>query len=169
MRELSVRPVDISKRPGLFRRAFSWVATTRPLLFLSRHISWKLDPVLLRATRGRVATTLILPTGVLETRGAKTGAVRRNAVIYWSDGDATVIAASNGGSPRHPAWYYNLVRDPEVSFAGVPMRATFVDDEGERARLWSIDRVFPAFGVYRTRAGAAGRSIPLIRLEPHWE
>jgi hypothetical protein len=59
------------------RRVFSWLALTRPLLFLSRHISWKLDPVLLRITRGRVSSTLILPVGVLETRGARTGERRR--------------------------------------------------------------------------------------------
>ena len=38
---------------------------------LSRHVSWKLDPILLRLTRGRVSTTLMIPTAVLETRGAR--------------------------------------------------------------------------------------------------
>lgn len=161
-----LRRVDALKRPGLFRRAFSRVATTRLLLFLSQHISWKLDPILLRATGGRLSTTLIIPTGVLETIGARTEARRRNAVIYWRDGEATVIAASHGGRPGHPSWYFNVRANPDVTFAGVPMRATVLEDENECERLWSLgDRVFPAFATYRARAGEAGRTIPLIRLD----
>ena len=163
----SLRQVDASKPPGLLRRAFSWLSTTRGLLFVSRRVSWKVDPILLRLTRGRVSTTLMIRTGVLETRGARTGELRRNAVIYWRDGEATVIAASHAGRPAHPSWYYNLLATSDVSFADVAMRATVVEDEGERSRLWSLgDRVFPAFAVYRRRAEAAGRSIPLIRLDP---
>lgn len=158
---------DRRKRPGLLRRAFAWLSTTRGLLFFSRHVSWKLDPILLRLTGGRLATTLgIVPTGVLETQGARTGERRRNAVIYWRDGDATIIAASNAGRPKHPSWYHNLCAHPDVSFGGAPMRATEVESQDERARLWSLgDDVFPAFAVYRTRAAPVGRTIPLIRLE----
>ena len=161
-----LRPVDASKPPGVLRRWFSRLATTRGLLFVSRHVSWKVDPVLLRLTRGRVSTAGTIRTGVLETRGARTGELRRNAVIYWRDGDAAVIAASNGGAPVHPAWFHNLRAHPDVSFAGVPMCATIVEDEHEQRRLWALgDRVFPAFATYRTRTAAVGRTIPLIRLE----
>jgi len=46
------------------------------------------------------------------------------------------------------------------------MRATIVEDEGERSRLWAVgDRTFPAFVAYRTMAETSGRTIPLIRLE----
>src|SRR3954468_5056418 len=138
----SLRRVDASRPPSVLRRAFSSLATTRGVLFFSRHVSWKVDPILLRLTRGRVASTLMIPTGVLETRGARTGELRRNAVIYWRDGEATVIAASNAGRPEHPSWFYNLRADPGVSFAEVPMRATVVEDEGQSARLWTLgDRV----------------------------
>ena len=161
-----LRQVDPSRPPGLARRAFSRIATTRPLLFLSKHISWKLDPVLLRATGGRLSTTLIIPTGVIETIGARTGALRRNAVIYWRDAEATIVAASHGGRPGHPSWYFNVRANPDVTFAGAPMRATVVEDDEERTRLWALgDRVFPAFATYRTRAATAGRTIPLIRLD----
>ena len=74
-----IRPTKPEREPGALRRWFSSLATTRPLLFLSRHISWKLDPVLLRLSGGRIASTLMLPTAVLETRGARTGARRQNA------------------------------------------------------------------------------------------
>ena len=141
-------------------------ALTRPLLFFSRHVSWKLDPVLLRLTRGRVASTMFVRTAVLETRGARTGERRRNAVIYWNDGDRFTIAASQAGSPRNPAWYHNLLANPDVTFGGAPMTAVLVDDN-DRERLWALgDRVFPAFATYRQRAASAGRTVPLIQLLP---
>jgi deazaflavin-dependent oxidoreductase (nitroreductase family) len=162
-----LRHVDPSGPPGRQRRVFSALATTRVFLFVSRHVSWKLDPLLLRLTRGRFATTLVIRTGLLETRGARTGALRRNAVIYWHDDDRVTIAASQAGGPRNPAWFHNLVANRDVLFAGSPMRATVVRGERERDRLWRLgDQVFPAFAVYRRWAESAGRTIPLIQLKP---
>jgi deazaflavin-dependent oxidoreductase (nitroreductase family) len=161
-----LRFVDATREPGRFRRAYAAFASTRPALFVSRHVSWKLDPLLLRLTRGRVATSLFLPVGLLETTGARTGALRRNAVIYWNDGDKITIAASQAGSPRNPSWYHNLVAHPEVTFGGVPMRAEIVPDS-DRGRLWELgDRVFPPFASYRKSASTGGRTIPLIQLTP---
>jgi deazaflavin-dependent oxidoreductase (nitroreductase family) len=75
-----------------------------------------------------------------------------------------IVAASNGGAARNPNWYHNLVVDPEVTFGGVPMRATVVDD-ADRDRLWVLaDNVFPAFAGYRRVAAARGRTIPLVEL-----
>jgi deazaflavin-dependent oxidoreductase (nitroreductase family) len=136
------------------------------LLFFSRHVMWKLDPILLRLTRGRVAGTLVFPTAVLETRGARTGEQRRNAVIYWNDGDRITIAATLAGSPRNPSWYHNLLAHPDVTFGGAPMTAVIVDED-DRERLWTLgDRVFPAFALYRERAASAGRVVPLVQLVP---
>lgn len=162
-----LRHVDPTPPPGPVTRAYSAFGATRAARFISRHVNWKLDPVLLRVTRGRVASTLVIPSALLETRGARSGARRRNAVIYFHDGDGVVIAASNAGSPAHPAWYHNLRADPNVTFGGVEMRATVVEDESEVARLWPLaDHVFPAFASYRRDAAASGRTIPLVRLTP---
>jgi len=160
-----LRVVDPTRPRGVFVRAYAALATTRVARFISRHVSWKLDPLLLRASRGRVATTLVFPTAVLETHGARSGARRRNAIIYFHDGDRVTIAASNAGSPRHPAWYHNLRAHPEVTFAGIPMRATVVEDEAEQQRLWALaDRVFPAFATYRRDAAKVNRTIPIVQL-----
>src|SRR4030095_11539570 len=135
--------------------------------FVSRHVSWKLDPLLLRVTHGRLATTLVFHTAVLETVGAKSGARRRNAVIYFHDGDRVTIVASNAGSPRHPAWYHNLRAHPDVVFGGIAMHATVVDDERERTPLGQLAyRVFPAFASYRRDAAKVNRSIPIVQLTP---
>src|SRR5262249_9734314 len=111
-----LRHVDPTHEPGVVARAYAALAATRLSPFVSRHVSWKLDPMLLRATRGRLATTLVFPTAVLETTGAKSGARRRNAIIYFHDGDRVTIVASNAGSPRHPSWYHNLRAHPDVRF-----------------------------------------------------
>ena len=168
MRPSTAKPrfVDATQPPGLVRRALAAVATTRPMLFLSRHVSWKLDPVLLALSRGRVATTMMFPVAVLETTGARSGERRRNAVLYWNDGERVIIAASHAGHPRNPGWYFNVLADPSVTFAGVPMRASVVSTT-DRDRLWALgDHVFPPFAEYRKRARSAGRTIPLIALVP---
>src|ERR1700730_16340144 len=68
-----LRFVDPTRPPGVLVRAYAAVAATRLAKFISRHINWKLDPLLLRVTRGRLATTLVFPTGLLETQGDKSG------------------------------------------------------------------------------------------------
>ena len=162
-----LRYVDATHRPGIVTRAYAALAATRVSRFLSRHVSWKLDPLLLRATRGRLATTLVFPTAVLETTGARSGARRLNAIIYFHDGDRVTIVASNAGSPRHPSWYHNLRTNPDVVFGGIPMHARVVDDEAERDRLWQLaDRVFPAFASYRRDAARINRRIPIVQLIP---
>src|SRR3954452_11404852 len=135
--------------------------------WLSRKVGWKLDPHLLRLTRGRLGTGLLLPTALLETRGRRTGRVRRNGVIYFHDGDRVTIIASKRGLPDHPAWFHNARADPDVVFGGEPFRAQIVDDEDERARLWTLaDRVLPAYASYRERAAGVGRTIPILQLLP---
>jgi deazaflavin-dependent oxidoreductase (nitroreductase family) len=161
----TLRYVDPTRPPGMIARSYAAFAATRFARFVSRHINWKLDPLLLRMTRGRLATTLVFPTAVLETKGARSGARRRNAIIYFHDGNRVTIAASNAGSSRHPAWYHNLRAHPDVTFGGIPMRAMVVNDETECERLWVLaDRVFPAFASYRHNAAKVNRRIPIIQL-----
>jgi len=160
-----LKPVDPTREPGIIVRVYAALAATRVARFISRHINWKLDPLLLRATRGRLATTLVFPTALLETKGAKSGAGRRNAIIYFHDGNRVTIAASNAGDTKHPGWYHNLCAHPDVTFGGIPMRAKVVNDAAERERLWVLaDRVFPAFANYRRDAAKVHRTIPIVQL-----
>lgn len=160
-----LKRVDPTKRRSIFTRAFVIIGTTRPMRLVSRHLLWKLDLRLLRLTGGRWSTAWPIRTAVLETTGAKSGAARRNAVIYFHDGDDVIVIASHAGDPRHPAWYHNIRAHPDVTFGAIPMHATVVDDEAQRQRLWALaDRVFPPYAKYRRQA--AGRTIPIIRLRP---
>lgn len=165
----ALRYVDPLARRSRLTPVMARLGANRIANLISRHIGWKLDPWLLRISRGRLATTLVIPTAVLETRGARSGEQRRNAVIYFHDGPGrAIVAASNAGLPHHPSWYHNVLADPDVVIGGVPARADVVEDPSEQDRLWALaDRVFPAFPVYRRRSAESDRVIPLITLELH--
>ncbi len=159
--------VDPNRPRGAFSRAFAKFSATRAGRLFSAKVVWKLDPYLLRATRGRLGMGLMLPTALLETEGAKSGAKRRNAVIYFHDGPTVTIVASKAGAAKHPAWFHNLTAHPEVTFGGIPMRATVVEEEAERQRIWRLaDRVFAPYETYRHEAAAANRTIPIVQLTP---
>jgi len=157
--------IDPNRRRGWFSRAYAAFSNTRLGRFLSIHVVWKLDPPLMRATGGRLGFDLVIPTALLETRGARSGAVRRNVVIYFHDGERVTIVASKLGLPSHPAWFHNLRADPDVVFGGIPMRATVVDDDAERERLWALaDQVFAPYAAYRREAAKVNRTIPIVQL-----
>jgi len=163
--ERGLRYVDPHARRGRLYLAVCRLSMTTAGLWLSSNVAWKLDPYVLRLSRGRLSSTGPLAAAVLETRGARTGRPRRTATLYFHDGDRVTILASKRGWPTNPAWYHNLRAHPDVVFGGVPFRAEVVDDEAERARLFELaDRVFPPFADYRRWAGRAGRQIPIVQL-----
>jgi deazaflavin-dependent oxidoreductase (nitroreductase family) len=163
-----LRYVDPNRPRSLLSRAYAWLSSTRLGRFISTRVVWKVDPYLLRATRGRVGMGLVLPTALLETRGAKSGAVRRNGVIYFHDEDRVTIIASKAGDEKHPAWFHNLRAHRDVTFGGIPMRATVVSDEAQRDRLWTLaDRVFAPYATYRRDAAKVNRTIPIVQLTAH--
>src|SRR3954449_3555126 len=164
---MALRHVDPRAPHGVLYRVFARIVGTRPMGWVSRKVGWKVDPILMRLTRGRFGTGGMLPTALIETRGRRTGQVRRNAVIYFNDGDDVIVVASRLGDPVHPAWFLNARANPDVKVNDEPYRAEVVEDEAERARLWDLaDRVFPAYAVYRDRAAGAGRTIQILRLRP---
>jgi deazaflavin-dependent oxidoreductase (nitroreductase family) len=159
--------VDPRAPRGPLYHAYVRFLGTRLAAWLSRHVVWKVDPHLMRLTRGRLGMGLILPTALLETRGARSGRLRRNGVIYFHDGERVTIVASKLGAPEHPSWFHNAVAHPDVVLGGRSFRAELVESEAERARLWDLaDRVFPPYAAYRERAGRAGRTIPILQLVP---
>lgn len=160
-----LRHVDPSRPRGRLYSAWARFTATRLGFWLSRTIGWRLDPYLLRATGGRLGTGAFIPTALLETTGARSGARRRNGVIYFHDGERPTIVASKAGAPEHPAWFFNARANPDVKLNGRPYRAEVVSDEAELARLWRLaDNVFPPFESYRRRAAASGRTIPILQL-----
>jgi deazaflavin-dependent oxidoreductase (nitroreductase family) len=162
-----LRRVDPHKRRGRLYLAVCRLSTTRAGAWLSVNVAWKLDPRLLKLSRGRWSTAWPVSAALLETCGAQTGRPRRNATLYFHDGDRITIVAALRGWPRNPGWYYNLRKDPDVVFGGIPFRAEVVEDEAERRRLWDLaDRIYPQYADFREGARRAGRVIPIIQLVP---
>jgi deazaflavin-dependent oxidoreductase (nitroreductase family) len=162
-----LRYVDPNKRRGRLYHAVCRFSLTRLGRWISRHLAWKLDPYLLRLTGGRLSSSGPLASALLETRGARTGQVRRTATLYFHDGDRITIIASKMGLETHPSWYHNIRVHPDVLYGGRPFRAEVVEDEAERQRIWALaDRVFPPFADYRRLAGRSGREIPIVQLIP---
>jgi len=104
---------------------------------------------------------------VLTTKGRKTGATRKHALICGFDGDTPLVVASQCGAPTHPNWYLNLTADPNVHvqvkgdrFAAVARTA---EVGAERDRLWKImTDVWPNYDQYQERTT---RVIPVVVLE----
>jgi deazaflavin-dependent oxidoreductase (nitroreductase family) len=162
-----LRYVDPHKRRGRLYLAVARFSATKAGAWLSVNVSWKIDPFLLKLTRGRFSTAAPLAAGLLESQGARTGRRRRNAALYFHDGDRVTIIPSLRGWPKNPDWYYNVRAHPEVVFGGLPFRAEIVEDEAERQRLWDLaDRVYPAYADFRERAGRTARVIPIVQLVP---
>ncbi|MEV0608850.1 nitroreductase/quinone reductase family protein [Polymorphospora rubra] len=126
------------------------------------------DRVVGRLTRGRVVALGLVPSLLITTTGRRSGQPRGNPLLYVPDGDAFVVAGSNWGQPRPPAWALNLLADPAatVTVAGrrIPVRAHLATG-AERDRLWGLlVREWPAYETYVERAG--GRPVHVFRLTP---
>jgi deazaflavin-dependent oxidoreductase (nitroreductase family) len=166
-RSMALRHVDPYERRSRLYLALCRFSTTRTGTWLAVHIAWKLDPILLKLSRGRLSTAAPLSTALLETKGARTGKPRGTATLYFHDGERVTLVAAKRGWPRHPGWYHNLRAHPEVAFGGLPFRAEVIEDERERERLWQLaDRVYPAYADFREEARRTGREIPIVQLVP---
>jgi deazaflavin-dependent oxidoreductase (nitroreductase family) len=163
----TLRHIDPHRRRSRLYFAVARLSATRPGAWFSINVAWKLDPFLLKLSGGRLSTAGPLPAALLESRGAGSGLPRRNATLYFHDGERVTIIASKRGMPSHPAWYHNLRKHPDVFYGGQPFRAELIEDEAERRRLWELaDRVFPQYADYREQAARAGRTIPIFQLVP---
>jgi F420H(2)-dependent quinone reductase len=125
---------------------------------------------LYRSTGGRLGHSIPGVPGkmlLLDHVGAKSGTKRTSPLLYVEDGDDLVIVASKGGFPKHPAWYHNLMANPDTTVqVGTERRAVHarVASPEERNRLWAMAvRAYHGYEDYKVRTD---REIPLVVLEP---
>ena len=120
-----------------------------------------------RANDGRVGgpwtgTTLIL----IHHIGARSGIEHITPLGCSPRGDGRfAIIASNGGSPTHPAWYYNLKANPRIQVeVGAQTFTVLAEELGgtARAELWpKLVAEFPTVGEYQSKTA---RQIPVFML-----
>ena len=140
-------------------------------VYLGRR-STKVHVALYRRSGGRVGSRLPGWPGariaLVEHRGARSGVRRTSPLMYHADGPAIAVVASKAGQPTNPAWFHNLMANPETTVQiGTevrPVRARLAEPT-ERERLWpEFVAFYPGYETFRERA--APRQIPIVLLEP---
>ncbi|HEY9473839.1 MAG TPA: nitroreductase family deazaflavin-dependent oxidoreductase [Mycobacteriales bacterium] len=119
-----------------------------------------------RANGGKVGGQFEgMSLALLTTVGRKTGQRRTSPVAYMNVDGQPVVIASKGGAPTHPAWYHNLVANPQVTveFGTDTFEATAEVLQGEkRDRIFAkVAAMAPGFGDYQ--AGTT-RVIPVVAI-----
>lgn len=120
------------------------------------------------ATGGREANLLKgVPIIVLTSVGAKSGKLRKTALMRVEHEGRYAVVASKGGAPDHPAWYWNLVAESHVELQDGEVRKDYRAREldGDDYETWwrrSVD-VWPDYAEY---AKKTDRRIPVFLLEP---
>jgi F420H(2)-dependent quinone reductase len=104
---------------------------------------------------------------LIDSVGRKTGKPRTNPVMYIRDGDRYVVAASAGGGPSNPGWYYNLRAVShtiiQVKDQKIPVSVEEAEP-GKREILWAqLVTEQPQFKNYETRTT---RKIPMFIFKP---
>ncbi|MFB4319097.1 nitroreductase family deazaflavin-dependent oxidoreductase [Actinomadura sp. 21ATH] len=108
-----------------------------------------------------------VPVCLLTTTGRKTGRRRTQPLLYLPDGDRIVLIASQGGLPKHPMWYLNLLAQPNVVIrvrGDLRRMRARTADPAERAALWP--RFAAMYADIDRYQSWAGREIPLVICEP---
>ena len=107
-----------------------------------------------------------VPCVILTTVGAKSGRLRKVALMRVEHEGRYAVVASLGGAPQHPVWYHNVVAHPHVELQDGPQRWDMVAREvaGEERDLWwgRAVEVWPDYAAYQRRTD---RQIPVFVLE----
>jgi deazaflavin-dependent oxidoreductase (nitroreductase family) len=108
-----------------------------------------------------------IPVALLTTIGRKTGEPRVSPLYFHQDADKVIVAASKGGSDKHPMWYLNLKADPKVSVQIKDETRQLIAreaTEAERELYWpKLVEMYPTYDDYQSWTE---RKIPLIVCEP---
>lgn len=120
------------------------------------------------ASKGQEAAELRgKPIIVLTTVGAKTGGLRKTALMRVEHDGRYAVVASKGGAPEHPAWFYNLVKNPRVALQDGDVLREYDAHQAEGAERdawWA--RAVEAWPDYDEYQRKTERRIELFVLEP---
>ncbi|MGV8852808.1 MAG: nitroreductase family deazaflavin-dependent oxidoreductase [Rhodoglobus sp.] len=108
-----------------------------------------------------------MPVIVLTTVGAKSGKLRKTALMRVEHDGSYAVVASLGGAPKHPVWYFNIVAQPHVELHDVGFKGDFMAREvtGEEKATW-WERAVAAYPDYADYQAKTEREIPVFVLEP---
>ena len=118
------------------------------------------------ASNGAQANTLRgLPIVLLTSVGAKTGKLRKTALMRVEHDGAYAVVASLGGAAKHPVWYWNLKKHPHVELQDGAERHDYEARElegAEREEWWARSvEAYPPYADYQRKTD---RLIPVFLL-----
>jgi deazaflavin-dependent oxidoreductase (nitroreductase family) len=104
---------------------------------------------------------------LLTTTGRKSGKAHTTPLGWFKQDGGYVIVASNAGKPKNPAWYLNLVSNPQVTVQVfdqiIPATAEVLSGEA-RTQAWR--QVIAKAHSYAGYEKRTRREIPVIFLRP---
>ena len=119
---------------------------------------------------GAEANTLLdtgMPIIIVTTRGNKSGKLRKTALMRVEHDGEYALVASMGGAPKHPVWYWNLVKNPHVELQDGAVSHDYLAREvtgDEKSTWWA--RAVEAWPDYARYQAKTERRIPVFVLEP---
>lgn len=134
--------------------------------------AWVRDQVeLYERTGGREGGTLLdtgIPVIIVAMRGAKSGQVRKIALMRVEHDGSYLLVASKGGADTNPDWYFNLLANPRevtVQDGPEPHWVEVREIDGDEYDEWwnRAVKVFPRYSEYREKTS---RRIPLLLAVP---
>ena len=104
---------------------------------------------------------------VLTSVGARTGKLRKTALMRVENDGVYAVVASLGGAPKHPVWYHNLKKNPHVELQDRGTKRDYLAREvfGDEKTVW-WDRAVKAWPDYASYQTKTDRQIPVFVLEP---
>ena len=145
-------------------RVLAWITAVHRWLYrATAGVLGSRLPQLEQTSRGielRALTVLLLTT-----KGRKSATSRTVPLPCFVNEGRTFLVASNAGTDRHPAWYLNLLQEPEVEVQLRSQRRRYravAVTGAERERWWgALADDWPRYRLYQ--AGTT-REIPLVEL-----
>lgn len=153
----------------IVRSVVAPLTRTRPFRWLAPRVLPAAEAALGALTGGRVQlASLLVPSLVLHTVGARTGEPRDTPLMYTPDGGGrAIVAGTSFARERHPAWTYNLLAHPDAAITvrgrTMRVRATLVADDARDAAWGRIEAQWPG---YRSYERESGRVVRLFLLRP---
>jgi deazaflavin-dependent oxidoreductase (nitroreductase family) len=140
-----------------------------PLIQAVMRWATKLNVAVFRMSKGRLMNKFIggYPVCVVTSTGARSGKIRRIALIHLPSGDDKLLVASQGGMDKNPLWYHNLIAHPKIQIMAEGTEKNYIArpvNNEEKAALWPhLLSLYPDFDEYQARTD---RDIPVFRCKP---
>ena len=144
-----------------------WVSTTPVVTWLIKHVASRLDPLIFRATNGRLTSMGVpnMPMLTMTAIGRRSGQPRSVQLACLENEEDYLVVASAMGQEKHPAWRYNAEANPQVQIQvrgeRFAARAEVLTDPEKEAVWADVHRAIPQMKVYEKRTD---RNIRVYRL-----